>query len=111
MVLPSIKPCKCGRQPERNRALRGFRFSLSCTCEGEEIMFLSRSQHWRVCIDNWNSRVTGEPFLHQARELSAPDASGVPVLDRLPTLLDSDPLRRQIIESGGHVGGPWGGSS
>jgi len=80
-------------------------------CGEEQINYLARSRDWTVCIDNWNSRVTGQPFKHSAQELPHPDADVFIPRHNGPGLLERDPLRRYYLERGGHVGGPWGGCS
>ena len=111
MSMPAIETCLCGREPEQNTALRGYKFSLSCMCGEDVICYLARSNVLEHCIDNWNSRVTGQPFLHSVQELSHPDSDGVVFSEPGPGLLQRDPLRRYYLERGNHVGGPWGGCS
>ena len=102
-------PCRCGLQPEVNTTLRGYKFSLSCQCGGGQINFLARSDRQQVCIDNWNSKITGRPFLHSAQQLPNPDAD--PIYVPSGEYYDTDPLRRYVRARGGFVGGPWGGCS
>src|SRR3989344_4753067 len=110
--MPEIKPCKCGRQPERDASLRGFKCSLSCMCGETQINFLSRSDRLLVCIDNWNSRITNAPFKHSVQELSDPDSDGIVIFPSMETMYDNDPdpLRRYVRARGGPCSGGGGPS-
>lgn len=101
--------CVCGREPERNVTLRGYKHSLSCKCGGEQIEYLVRSDNEGFCVDNWHSLITGTPYKHCVQKIPHPDSDVVVVPAAGPSLLEADPERRYVIEHGGNVAGPWGG--
>lgn len=99
--------CRCGRDPERNTLLAGYRYSLSCKCGGSEIEFAVRADTEIVCIDNWDSKITGAPYKHSVQEVSRPDGAVSHVPYRPAPDLDICPLRRYYRARGGFVsGGP-----
>lgn len=109
--LPEKVACRCGRAPEENTSLRGYRCSLSCKCGGDEINFVTRSDTKQKMVDNWRSLIKREPYKHYVHHLPEPE-SDVPMFRGGgiggDDSYDPCPLRRHVRATGGHCSGGAG---
>ncbi len=102
-------PCRCGRNPEVNTNLRGYRHSISCKCGTSEINFITWSDNEQKLQDNWESLIRGTPYKHSVQHLPNPEAEmQVYVATIGSENYDTNPLRRYIRATGGHCSGGGG---
>jgi len=100
--------CRCGRDPEVDEHLRGYKYSLHCNCGDEEINLLVQSDNQRDILDTWDSVVNRKPHKHYIERTGNPDLKHKIIHWPSMQLHEPDPLRRYCNRIGGSYSGGGG---